>query len=150
MVNGNLGPSQARAEDYIAAGNDLAKAKTVLILLPQNPSLDAAAAALALYLSVSKVQKTVNIACANPLTVAFNRLYAVNKVKQEIGNKNLLISFDCPEESLEKVSYNIENNTFNLVVEKKSGYPALQTKDLKYNYTGVSADIVFILGGKQN
>jgi len=126
--------------------NVLPKAKSVLVLLAANPNLDQVAAALALYLSIKKQQKQVLIACSSAMTVGFNRLFGINKVSDKIGNRNLIISFDYLKDSIEKVSYNIENNKFNLVVEPRPGLPSLQADKVSYSYSGSEADLIFVVG----
>ena len=129
--------------------DNLTAAQNVLIVLPQRPSIDAVAGGLALFLSLQEQKKKPMIACSTPMTVTYNRLYGVDKIVQNIGNKNLVISFPCPEDSLEKVSYNIDSNIFNLVIERKAGYSPVQVKDVSYNHTGTAADLVLILGANR-
>lgn len=135
--------------DYQPTAEKITASANILIILPQRPAIDAAAAGLALYLSLRKQKKRVIIACAQPLTVAYNRLFAVNKVVQEVGSKNLVISFPCREDGLEKVSYNIDNSQFNLVIEQKEDQPPIDSKDVSYSYTGVSGDLVFAVGANR-
>jgi len=148
MINSKAQVTQ-RTLDFDAVVKQINASKKVLIFVPQNPSVDAVASALALYLSLKKQKKSATIACSNPLTVSFNRLYAVNKVVQSVGNKNMVISFACPEDTLEKVSYSIDNSVFNLVLERKDGYAPLKSNDVSYNYTGVSADLVVVVGASK-
>jgi len=67
----------------------LQTAKQVLVLLPQNPNVDAVAAALALYLALGKKGLSTTIGCSSQMTVQFNRLFGVDKIKPRIGNQNL-------------------------------------------------------------
>ena len=122
------------------------KAKKTASFGPANPSLDSIAASLSLYLSLKKHGKQITAACSSPMTVAFNRLVGVNKITDKVGSRNLIISFDYLKDSIEKVSYNIESDKFNLVVEPKAGYSPLQTDKVSYSYTGTEADLVFIIG----
>ena len=126
-------------------------AKQTLILLPQNPDLDTVAAGLALYLALTKKDVKVSIGCPTPMTVQFNRLFGVDKIKPRIGNQNLVISFNYPEDSLEKVSYDKDpaNQKFNLTIEPKAGMQPLDTTSVEYSYTGSSADIIFVIGARQ-
>ncbi len=128
----------------------LETAKTVLILLPQNPSLDAVAAGLSLYLSFSDQQLKTTIGCSTPMTVNFNRLFGVDKIKPRIGNQNLVVSFQYPEDSLEKVSYDKDpkNQKFHLTIEPKAGFSPLDPQSVEYSYTGSNADIIFVVGTK--
>ena len=126
----------------------LQSAKQVLILLPQNPSVDSVAAALALYLALTKAKMSTTIGCPTEMTVGFNRLFGVDKIKQRIGNQNLVISFDYPEDSLEKVAYDKDpaNQKFHLTIETKAGFEALDASKVQYSYTGSSADVIFVIG----
>ncbi len=125
----------------------LQTAKNALILLPQNPSLDAAAAALALYLALSKNQLNTTIGCDTPMTVNFNRLFGVDKIKPRIGNQNLVISFTYPEDSLEKVSYDKDSSSqkFHLTIIPKAGKEPLDASQVQYSYTGSTADLIFVI-----
>lgn len=126
----------------------LQTAKNVLILLPSNPPLDTVAAGLSLYLSFSKKSLNTTIGCPTPMTVGLNRLFGVDKIKPRIGNQNLVISFNYPEDSLEKVSYDKDpqNQKFNLVIEPKAGQEPLDANSVEYSYTGCQADLIFVVG----
>jgi nanoRNase/pAp phosphatase (c-di-AMP/oligoRNAs hydrolase) len=126
----------------------LTTAQTIFILLPQNPNLDKVAASLALFLSLQKAGKQTTIACLTEMTVEFSALVGVDKIQTKLGGRNLVISFDYLEDSIEKVSYNIENNKFNLVVQPKTGFPSLSTEKVDYSYSGGEADLVFTVGAK--
>jgi len=125
---------------------NLVKAKSILILTGANPSLDSVAASLSLFLVLKKRIKNIKVACPTPMTVAFNRLVAVDKISNKIGNRNLIVSFDYIKDSIEKVSYNIENNRFNLVIEPKKDKLAIDINKVNYSYSGVQADMIFIIG----
>jgi len=128
----------------------LSTAKQTLILLPPDPDLDSVAAGLALYLSLGKQQLNVSIGCSTPMTVGLNRLFAVDKIKSRIGNQNLVISFNYPEDSLEKVSYDKDpaNQKFNLTIEPKAGMQPLDINSVEYSYTGSNADVIFVIGAR--
>lgn len=123
----------------------LTTSSSIVILLPDTSSRDAIAAALSLYLSLTQLSKIVTIASPKPPTVGLSYLVGVNKITQSLGNKNFVVSLDYQEGAIEKVSYNIEGNKFNLVIEPKTGAPLLSSKNVKYNYSGVSADLVITL-----
>lgn len=127
----------------------LKNSKSVLILIAQQPQIDEAAGALALFLALQKMGLSCLIACPTTMTVVFNRLFGVNKITDKIGSRNLVVSFDYVKDAIEKVSYNIENAKFNLVIEPKSGSPALDHKKVTYSYAGADADLVFICGAQQ-
>lgn len=126
----------------------LQTARQVLILLPKNPKVDSVAAALSLYLVLTKAKLSTTIGCPTEMTVGFNRLFGVDKIKQRIGNQNLVISFDYPEDSLEKVAYDKDpqNQKFHLTIEPKAGFEPLDVNKVQYSYTGSSADVIFVIG----
>lgn len=122
-------------------------ANSILVLLPKNPTLDQVASGLSLYLSISE-KKSVNIACPTPMTVDLNKLVGVNKISESLGNKNLLISFtNYQANSIERVSYDIEDKEFKLSVIPKAGMSAPSKDQVNIAYSGVSSDLVILVGG---
>jgi len=131
------------------ARNTLEGAKSIAILIGSNPTVDSVASSLALYLALSSYGKQVTVACAIPMTVAFNRLVGVDKIGTLVngtGGKNLVISFPYQEGSIEKVSYNIENDIFNLVIEPREGYPMITQDMIRYSFSGGSTDAIITVG----
>lgn len=131
---------------FSSVRESLVTAQTVFILLPQNPDLDKIAASLALFLSLKKARKQVTIACPTEMTVEFSALVGVDRVQTKLAGRDLTVSFDYIEDSIEKVSYNIENNKFNLVIQPKAGFPPLSTDKVNYSYSGGEADLIFTVG----
>lgn len=123
----------------------LPSVSTVVILLPETATRDAIAAGLALYLSFTQLQKKVTIAYPRQPIVGWSHLVGVNKLTQNLGNKNFVISLDYTEGAIEKVSYNIEGNKFNLVIEPRTGAPLFNEKNVTYSYSGMSADLVIVI-----
>jgi len=126
----------------------LAPAQTVLILIPSNPNLDRVAAGLGLFLALKKLEKKPTAVCPTEMTVGFSDLVGVDKIQKKMNGQNLVISFDYLEDSIEKVSYHIENNKFNLVIQPKAGFPPLSPEKVHYSYSGGEADLVFAIGAK--
>jgi len=132
--------------DFTPVEEALAPAQTFAVVLPTNLNTDKVAAALALFLSLKKAGKQVSIACSSPMIVEYSSLIGVDKIGQKFGGRNLMVSFDYHEDSIEKVSYHIENNKFNLVIQPKEGYPPLSTQKINYSYFGNQADVVLTVG----
>jgi len=145
-----LKPKEPEPNPFLAAAQDLKKsfdqAKTILILVVDNPKLDHLASALGLYLALSKSDKKVSVACPTPMRVEFNRLVGVDKVRSNIGSRDLVVSFPYEKDSIEKVSYNVDDAKFNLVIQPKTGFPNLDSDKVSYSYSGAEADLVFIIG----
>lgn len=122
-------------------------ASSILIILPSKPYFDQVAAGLSLYLSLREKKETL-VTSTTPMTVEFNRLVGVNKVTNELGNKNLTIKFtDYKANDIERVSYDIENGEFKLTVIPKPGLPSPKKEQVVFSYSGVSADLIILVGG---
>jgi hypothetical protein len=118
----------------------------VVIFLSDDCTKDMMAGALSLYLSLKKLQKEVNVIYTKDPTVDWANLVGINKVTKNLGNKNFVISLDYIEGSIERVSYNIEGNKFNLVIEPKENAPSFDEKKVHYNYSGFTADLIITVG----
>jgi len=124
-------------------------AKSLLVLLPVNPTLDEVAAGLSLYLDFSGKKKCF-VSCPTPMTVEFNRLIGVNKVKKDFGDKNLVLRFvGYKADNIEKVSYDVENDEFQLTVVPKVGLPSPAKEQVSLSYVGASAELVILIGGNR-
>jgi hypothetical protein len=120
---------------------------SILVVLPTKPTFDQTAAALSLYLSIMD-KKEASIYCPSQITVGFNRLIGVNKVTTEIGNKNLTIKFvNYNGSDIEKVKADLEGNEFVLTVVPKTGKSSPKKDQMDLNYSGVSADLIILIGG---
>lgn len=124
----------------------LPRISSVAILLPETATRDALAAGLSLYLSLTQLQKEVSIYYPKQAIVGWGHLVGINKLKQTLGSKNFVISLDYIEGSIEKVSYNIAGNKFNLVVEPRGEEPAINEKNVTYSYSGFMTDLIIVIG----
>lgn len=123
---------------------NLAELKTAAIFIPQNPNLDIIAASLSLFLSLGKAGKNLSVVCSSPMTVGFSRLVGVNRISTKIGGRSLVVAFDYLENAIDKVSYNIENKKFNLVIQPKAGFSPLSSKNVHFSYSGDLETVVII------
>ncbi len=124
----------------------IGQANSIIVVLPQNPSLDVAASALSLNLAINKAGKSSKVVSPTPMTAGLSRLVGVDKVSNQISNKNLIISFSVPEEAIEKVSYNYDNSKLNFVVEPAKGHTAPSQSQVNFSYAGIDADLVVYVG----
>lgn len=141
------------SQDPITLARSLLEhSKEVLIALPGSPTFDMIASALSIYLGLSTRGIQVNVVCPDPMTVEFSHLVGVDKITANIssGNgKNLVISFPYQEGSIEKVSYNIENDNFNLVIEPREGYPNVTQDVIRFSQSGGNTDLIITIGVSQ-
>ncbi|KKQ32298.1 MAG: hypothetical protein US48_C0028G0003 [Candidatus Levybacteria bacterium GW2011_GWA2_37_36] len=124
----------------------LTSAASVAIYLPADPSFSLVAAGLGVYLSLKSKGTSVDIVCPTPMTVAMNRLVGVDRIKTELPGRNLVISFDYVKDAIEKVSYNVENGKFNLLVQPKPGHQPLSPENVGFKLAGNSPDLVVLVG----
>lgn len=120
------------------------KGSSGVIVLPANPTLDAVAAATALYLGLTKMSKSVSVACESPVKY---QLSGVEKIGSELtaSGDNLVISFPYKDGSIDKVDYNIQGSFFNLIVSPRPGNPKIDSSEVRYTYTGGSFDFMIIV-----
>lgn len=133
-------------EDLSQIESLLGPSQRVLILTGEKPTPDSLGASLALYLALLRLGKTASIACPDLPTVGLSRLVGVDRVQNDLGGQNLVIAFPYTEGSIEKVSYNIEGDKFNLVIQPRPGVQPLSSQNIQFSRGGADADLIFILG----
>lgn len=121
----------------------LDKANSILVVTHEHPTFDSIGSTLALYLGLESLGKKVSIVCPDAMTVELSSFVGVNKFAQDLSRKNFIISLDYEDGSIEKVSYNIEGNKFNLVIEPRTGHEGFSQDKVHYSYGGTTADMIF-------
>lgn len=127
----------------------LPEIKSALIVLPQNPAMDMdhVASGLALSLALQKNAASTTVSAPVPMLVEFNRLVGVDKVRENLGENNLVITFEnYPADDIERVTCGIEGEKFTLVAVPKPGNKAPHKEQVALSYSGVSADFVIVVG----
>lgn len=132
--------------DLIAA---IANSQNVVIVLPKSPSIPAIACGLALSLSLKKQNRQVDTVCQSEMTVEANNLVGVQHISTNLPGRNLVISFNYAKDSIDKVSYNVENGKFNLIVIPKPSNPPLNSAGVEYSYSGINDELVVIVGSAE-
>lgn len=138
--------------DFTPLQEALVSAQNMAIVLPERLNKDKVAAALSLFLSLQNSGKKVSIVCSLPMIVDFSSLVGVNKVKQKLVGKDLVVSLKL-DDSIERVRSNIdesnkENRILNLVVQIKEGYPPFPKEKIVYSYAGSNIDTFLVLGAE--
>jgi nanoRNase/pAp phosphatase (c-di-AMP/oligoRNAs hydrolase) len=130
-------------QDIIKAKELLDKANDILIVTHEHPTFDSIGSTLALYLGLESLGKKVSIVCPDAMTVELSSFIGVNKLATDLSRKNFVISLDYEEGSIEKVSYNIEGNKFNLVIEPRGGHAGFSEDKVHYSKSGTMTDLIF-------
>lgn len=127
----------------------IAKIQSMAIAIKRNPSIDEMAAALALYLSLQNLNKTVSIASPSDPLVEVSGLVGIDNVKTQFENngKDLVVSFPYQDGEIEKVSYTLENGYLNIIVKAGEQGLSFSEKDVEYKRGGgASAELLFVIG----
>jgi len=124
---------------------EMANSQNVVIVLPKNPTIPAIACGLALSLSLKKQNRQVDTVCQSEMTVEANNLVGIQHVSANLPGRNLVISFNYAKDSIDKVSYNVENGKFNLIVIPKPSNPPLNSAEVEYSYSGINDELVIII-----
>jgi len=121
-----------------------AKCRSSVIIVPPNPSIDAVAASTSLYLALNKMGKTVSLVCSQKPQ---SDLVASDKFQNIIGagGDSLMVSFPYTDVAIDKVDYNIQGESFNLVVTPRPGHQKLNPNQVRYSYTGGLVDVIFVI-----
>lgn len=128
--------------DFVKVKDLVDKAAEILIVTHERPTFDSIGSSLALSLGLAGLGKRVTIACPDPITVELSSFVGVNKVSSDLAKKNFIISLDYVDGSIEKVSYNIEGNKFNLVIEPRPGFESFSPDKVSYSYGGGNAELI--------
>lgn len=131
----------------------LDKAQHILILLPENPTLDHLAAGLGLHLSIGKTtpQKQLQIVCPTDITVEYNRLIGVDQITNQLAGQNLVITLPYSHDQIEKVytEPHSASGQLQVVIEPRPATPPINTQTINYHYQGSKADMIFFIGFHQ-
>lgn len=120
--------------------NDLLKkAHRVLLITSSNPSKEVLISMFSLENFLKSRDKEVNVVASS---VEDSNRVADKEVVSTPPPRNLVISFDYIEGSIEKVSYNVEGNKFNLVITPRGS--SINPSQINYSYTGEPYDLVFV------
>lgn len=134
--------------DFSALGQVLPEANSIVCFIHPQSTYDAVASATALSLALQAAGKSCEVVCEEPMRVEYNYLVGVEQISQSVGNRDLVISFDYNEEQVDKVSYNIDEQSqrFELIISPKSGSQPLDPNTIGYSRSGLTADLIFLFG----
>jgi hypothetical protein len=120
------------------------KAKNVLVVLGADNSEDSGSLAASLVELFVGYDKKVELLTKTELPLAARPLVKAEQIKTSVEPKSLVISFDWAKKQLDKVSYNLEGDRFNLIIRSKSG--TIEPNDASFSYSGNDWDLVVTVG----
>ena len=127
-------------------------AKSILVILPQNHTVDTLSAGLSLHLALTNLAKTTNqnrfstIVSSGPTSPQHQKLFGVSDIQSSLGSKNLVITLEIDQDKIEKISHDNDNNKLNIIIETKSGVDKLTKKDTTFSYRGIDSDLIIAIG----
>lgn len=134
--------------------NLLPTAKSILIALPANASIDNLASGLALFLTLEASGKQVSIVCDDTIKVGQSHLYGVDHVQKNIpqtdgGNLTLTLEGVAASNNtvpaLEKLDWYAEGSNLNLVFHVLQGQ-TFQPAKIVPKYQGSGFSLIFAIG----
>ncbi len=116
-----------------------------VICLPENPTIDAVAAATALSFGLTQLGKNVSIASTGSIQ---SDMVGTEHIQPELttSGDNMVISFPYEEGSIDKVDYFIQNDKFNIVISPRAGSAPLKSGNVQFSTAGGSIEFVIVVG----
>lgn len=121
--------------------------KNALIILGENANDDAAALAASLVEVFVSYKKEAVLVSRNALPEAVAALVKPGQLKTAVEPKSLVLSFDWAKVGLERVSYKVEGERFNLIVHSKGR--KINPNDIEFLYQGTDFDLIVTVGVKK-
>ena len=120
------------------------KSKQALVVLQETNDVDQIAVATGLIELFGSYGKKAALLTKTTLPDATKPLVKSEQLKARLEPKSLVVSFDWSENQLDKVSYFLEGNKFNLVISSRG--KRLKSEDLNYSYQGTDFDLLICVG----
>lgn len=124
----------------------------MLILTHSNPSVDAMASTLAVYLAMVKMGKDATVAMESAPLVEVANLVGIDQVKTGLDGKNLQLTYKPYNlGDFEKVSY-VEDqgqagtlsDSFKLTITPREGFVP-DSRNFQFSFTGSAADLIYTI-----
>ena len=123
------------------------KAKNVLLVFPMDWDGDALSSALALFIYLKKIGKTVEIAGAQPSRdiSSFSFLPNFNEIKNDLEHlRRFIVSLDISKTKVSQIKYVVENNQLNFIVSPQDGW--FDSQDVSSKAGEFKYDLIITLG----
>lgn len=126
----------------------LNQSRRIITVLPTQASDDLLAVAGSLQRSLALSELKSTLTSVDNLAESRLGIEELTQARQNLGNNDLTISFPYVEGAVDKVSYHIseDNQTFYLVIKPESGIEPLDSSQVVFDRSSVSADLIILLG----
>ena len=126
-------------KDLITGGS----VQKILVTSGANVDPDALGSALALAEGLESMGKSVTVAIEGFEQGRYRYLPGIERVSDVVGQKSLVVSIDVGQNPIEKINYNAEATTFNLILTPKTGQ--VNVDQIKYSYAGLTYDLIMVV-----
>lgn len=115
-----------------------------ILIVPGRPDGDSIGSALAIYMALESLGKTVSIAVMDDIPANYQFLPAIDKVVRELqGTRDFIITIVTPGTEPEKLSYNVDNGHLNIVITPKGGQ--YRPEDVSFKEGSYKYDLIITL-----
>lgn len=118
--------------------------QSAIIVLGNNPDNDLACLAASLVEVLGAYKKQSLFLTNSELPMAAKPLVKTEMIKSRLDAESLVISFDWTKNQLDKISYKIDGDRFNLIIGTRG--KKLNPEDASYSYKGQKFDLIITVG----
>ena len=117
------------------------KSKKILVLPSAPPDGDSLGAAIALYISLRKLEKEVTVICSDPVPDVFDFLPNIKIIGNKlISSNDFIITLDCKKIKVDKIKSSIEDDKVNIIISPKEGN--FSEDDICFNKGEIEYDLI--------
>lgn len=124
----------------------LTKAESVLVAVSDAYGFDAAASGLALSLALIKLGKSVSVVAKEPSVGDAQKLYGVDNIGKTAGRKNLVVVVNNAVDSVDKVTYFLDQNRLKVVIHPLAGAPPILRENIAIEESVSLPELIFCVG----
>jgi len=102
---------------------DLIKQYNRILVLPSSPpDGDSLGSAVALYLTLKKLNKEITVVCSDSVPESYNFLPNIKVIGNQIASSNdFIVTLDCKNAKIDTIKSAIENDKVNIIITPRSG-----------------------------
>lgn len=123
----------------------LKKGNKIVIVLPKNPSTDAIASGLGLFLSLEKMKKMVRVVCNQFELPPYHQFLPKSQeiLSDLTALRKFIIHLDLSKTKVKELSYDMTDDKLNIYITPKSGF--FDPRDISTSASKYEYDLIFVL-----
>lgn len=120
------------------------KTRKGLIVLGDNADVDSGSLAASLLEVLLSYKKESFLVTNSEIPLAAKPLVKAEQLQTKVEPKSLVLSFDWTKSALDKVSYSLDGNRFDLIISSKG--KKIDPAEISYSYKGSDFDLIISVG----